>query len=203
MFEFGAAAAKAGQVCPVSNPFLLMAEESEQENDGSMFSVLRSQHLIFTKQAHHPGRFGNSCGNFAQRGFTLIELMVVVAIVGIIMAMAVPSYNTYLIRANTSAAKAVLLEAASREEQYIVQNRDYFLTTTTNDLSGLGVTIPADVLRAYSFDITAPATSATNAALASMPTYQATATPVAGSIQAGQSTLSINQFGLKMPVLEW
>lgn len=137
-------------------------------------------------------------------GFSLVELMVAVAIIGILAAIALPSYNQYLIRANKSAAKAVLLEAASRQEQYIVQNRSYFVTTTDNDFSGLGMTIPTDVQRAYTFTITAPALPVTtNTALASMPTFQVTATPLAGSIQAGEATLYVNQFGLRMPVAQW
>lgn len=151
-----------------------------------------------------PTRRSNRVAGRCAAGFTLVELMVAVAIIGILIAVAVPSYNQYLIRANKSAAKAVLLEAASRQEQYIVQNRAYFLTTTDNDFGALGMSIPTDVQRAYTFTITAPALSVTtNAALASMPTFQVTATPVAGSNQAGQSTLYVNQFGLRMPVAEW
>jgi len=137
-------------------------------------------------------------------GFSLVELMVAVAIIGILVAIAVPSYNQYLIRANKSAAKAVLMEAASRQEQYIVQNRSYFVTTTDNDFSGLGMTIPSDVQRAYTFTITAPTLPVTtNSALSGMPTFQVTATPVAGSLQAGEATLYVNQFGLRMPVAQW
>lgn len=137
------------------------------------------------------------------RGFSLVELMVTVVILGILVSIALPSYKLYLIRANKSGAKAVLMEAASRQEQYIVQKREYFVTTTANDFSPLGMTIPADVQQAYVFTITAPTSSATNAALASMPTFQVTATPRIDSVQAGQSTLYVNQFGLKMPVAEW
>lgn len=129
--------------------------------------------------------------------------MVTVAIIGILIAIALPAQKQYLIRANKAAAKSVILEAVSRQEQYIVQNRAYFVTSTDNDFSGLGMTIPSEATQAYTFTITAPASTSTNAALASMPTFQVTATPRTDSVQAGQSTLYMNQFGLKMPVAEW
>lgn len=52
-----------------------------------------------------------------QRGFTLIELMITVAIVGILSAIAVPSYNKYVLRANRANAKTALLSIAQRLEQ--------------------------------------------------------------------------------------
>lgn len=132
------------------------------------------------------------------RGFSLMELMIVVVIVGILAAIALPSYKEYQIRSNKAAAKAVLLEAANRQEQYVVQKRAYATTLTE-----LGVTVPSDVARYYTFSITQPATTSTNVELASMPTFLISAAPVAGSVQAAQATLSINQFGLRMPVSEW
>lgn len=165
------------------------------------------------------GRRGvDSCG----RGFSLVELMVVLAIVGILTSIAIPQYNLYVIRANKAAAKAVLMEIVSRQEQYLVQNRGYFLNctsacpadpstlptadctaTSTTVFSGLGVTLPQEALNAYNFAICAPATTATNASLSGMPTYQATAIPRSDSVQVGQATLYVNQFGLRMPLAQW
>lgn len=155
-------------------------------------------------------------------GFNLVELMVVVVILGILMSIAIPQYKLYVIRSNKAAAKAVLMDISSRQEQYVVQNRGYFLNCTaacppaatslpTGDCTAaattmfqtLGVTIPQEALNAYDFAICAPSTSATNAALASMPTYQATAIPKAATIQSGENPLWINQFGLRMPISEW
>ena len=79
-----------------------------------------------------------------------------------------------------------------------MQKRAYALTLTE-----LGVVVPAELVGKYTFAITQPPTSATNAALANMPTYLVEATPVAGSIQQGQPTMSVNQFGLRMPLAEW
>lgn len=73
----------------------------------------------------------------ANRGMTLIELMVVVAIIGILAAVAYPSYEAYVIRANRSAAQQLMLKIASREEQYRLDAKSY--TATLGGSSGLNI----------------------------------------------------------------
>ena len=58
-----------------------------------------------------------------QCGFSLIELMVVVAIITILAVIAYPSYTQYLIRANRSAAQAEMLDIANRQQQFLLTNR--------------------------------------------------------------------------------
>jgi type IV pilus assembly protein PilE len=58
-------------------------------------------------------------------GVTLIELMVAVAIVGILAAFAYPSYTRYVVRANRAVAKGLLLQVADRQEQYFADHKAY------------------------------------------------------------------------------
>ncbi|NII09165.1 type IV pilin protein [Oleiagrimonas sp. C23AA] len=68
-----------------------------------------------------------------QAGFSLIELMIVVAIVAILASIAWPSYRRYVVRSHRTDAKKALLEVAGREERYFYSNNDY-----TDQLSELG-----------------------------------------------------------------
>ncbi|KJZ00977.1 hypothetical protein TW76_01330 [Pseudoalteromonas ruthenica] len=70
----------------------------------------------------------------AGQGFTLIEVMIVVAIVGILVAVAYPSYAEHVRKAARAEAMSAVLETANRLEQFYVDNRVY-----TSDLTGVGV----------------------------------------------------------------
>ncbi len=70
---------------------------------------------------------------YANRGFTLVELMVVVVIIAILSSIAIPSYTQYITRSRRSVAKTVLLQVADRQEQFFADNKTY-----ANDLTDLG-----------------------------------------------------------------
>ncbi|WP_081730558.1 type IV pilin protein [Zestomonas thermotolerans] len=72
-----------------------------------------------------------------QSGFTLIEVMIVVVIIGILAAIAYPSYDEYVKRANRSEGQALLNDAAARQERYFAQNNAYI--TSSDELSKLGL----------------------------------------------------------------
>lgn len=59
------------------------------------------------------------------RGFSLIELMMVVAIVGILMAVALPSYRSYVERGDRASARSTLMEANQFMERYYATNNRY------------------------------------------------------------------------------
>ena len=63
--------------------------------------------------------------NVKQKGMTLIEIMIVVAIVGILASIAYPSYQNYVLRSHRSAATSCLLELAQFMERNYTQNMRY------------------------------------------------------------------------------
>lgn len=115
----------------------------------------------------------------ASKGFTLIELMVAVAVVAILAAVAYPAYTQHVLKANRSSAQSVMMNAASKQEQYFLDNRSY--ASSINEL----VTIPSDVASRY--DIT------TNTLATTPPGYQVRATPKSAQLadtKCGELTLS-------------
>ena len=68
-----------------------------------------------------------------QGGFTLLELMIVVVIVGVISAVAYPSYMRYVVNTKRTAATSILLQVADRQQQFFMDNKTY-----TADLTNLG-----------------------------------------------------------------
>ena len=83
-------------------------------------------------------------------GFTLIELMIVVTVIAIIGAIALPGYRNYVIKASRSEAKSALTTAAAYEEQYFSSNKTY--TTNLADLSLTALTESGK----YSLSVDAP-----------------------------------------------
>lgn len=117
------------------------------------------------------------------RGFTLIELMIVVAIIAILASIAYPAYTDYIVKTRRSAGEACLMEQAQFMERYYTTNMGYTgavppATACTTELSAH-----------YSFGFSAGPAAAT---------YTLAATPQ-GSQASRDScgTLSINQVGTK------
>jgi len=131
----------------------------------------------------------------SQHGITLIELMVVVAVVGILAMIAVPSYRQYVVKSNRAAAEAFIMSVANKQEQYMLDARTYAgVAADPGDSSGLttlGLSAPNDVSKNYNIKIGAVSNAP--------PTYKITAEPT-GS-QATNDTqcgsVSINQAGTK------
>ncbi len=81
------------------------------------------------------------------KGFTLIEIMIVVAILGIVSSIAFPMYTDYVIRAKRADAKVELMKIAQLQESYFVENLSYAKDLTSTRASGgldLGGTVMSE-----------------------------------------------------------
>jgi type IV pilus assembly protein PilE len=122
-------------------------------------------------------------------GFTLIELMIVVAIIGIIAGIAYPSYMESVRKSNRSDAKAELNDVAQRLQRCFTAFSSY-----NNAACGVAaaVTDPNTILSREGFyDISGVITATT---------YTLTATPVSGTVQANDTrctTFTLNQAGVR------
>lgn len=127
------------------------------------------------------------------RGFTLIELMIVVAIIAALAAYAIPSYRQYNMKANRSAAAQVMLTISNRQEQYLLDARAY---TTALNSTGLNITHDGWTCTAASCTNNFYTVSVTTAS-GPPPTYTITAVPNASTYQAADGTLTLTSAGVK------
>ena len=124
------------------------------------------------------------------RGFTLIELMIVVVIVAILAAIALPSYLGQMRRSTGAEAQTYLTDLASRQQQFLVDRRAYAAS-----VAALGVIAPANLTGKFDFTIAA--------ANGPPPTFTLTATALGAQLHDQCPVLSINQAGERLPATCW
>jgi len=122
----------------------------------------------------------------AMAGVTLMELMIVVVIVGILAAVGYPNYRDFTIRAKRTEAKAALLQIATNQERFYINNNTY-----TTNMTNLGFAVAGNLTSdsgSYIIDVGA----------ADPNTFTATATFQFGGTEAGKClTFSIDGAGVK------
>lgn len=122
----------------------------------------------------------------AMRGFTLIELVIVIAIVAILAAIAIPSYQDSVRKARRGQAKADMVEYAQLAERFHTINNTYL-----NFETGLPAVSPREAGATPAYDLNYATTQNT---------FLITATPAVGSMQTGDTrclTLTLSETGLK------
>jgi type IV pilus assembly protein PilE len=136
-------------------------------------------------------------------GFTLIELMVTVAIVGILATIAATSYQSQVMRSRRTEARSAILDLAGREEKLFSTTNVYSASPTTLGYGTGTATFPINVGSSgtdyYQVTVVTP-----DPAQGGAPnTYSITATPINGQVADTTCTsLSVNQLGQQtaMPV---
>ena len=126
------------------------------------------------------------------KGFTVVELLIVLAVIGILTAVAFPSYQNHVRKAARASAQATMMQVADRQAQYLLDARNYAVTSTA--LTTLNVTVPTDVASRYTITVTAA--DGTNTA-STPPTYTIVATPISTGPQAVDGTLTLTHTGAK------
>jgi len=121
-----------------------------------------------------------------KNGFTLIELIITIAIIGILAVLAYPSFERYIIKGKRVSAQTHLVDIAQRQQQYLLDARSYATT-----VAALSMTTPTDVSSYYDIAIgiiTGPPIG-----------FNISAQPKAGTSQAADKckTLNINNTGDK------
>lgn len=124
------------------------------------------------------------------RGFTLIEMMITVALIAILAAIALPSYSSQVRKGRRADAESFMMDVVARQQQFLLDRRTYATSVTAAAAdNGLGLTLPSSVSAYYtvlSLDVT---TGPMGFTLTLRPT---------GSQQADScGDLTINQSGTK------
>jgi type IV pilus assembly protein PilE len=131
-------------------------------------------------------------------GFTLVELMVAVAIVGILASIAFPSYLQQMEKGHRSGAEGYLMDLAQRQQQYLTDTRGY-----APDVGTLNDPVPNEVVNYYTVQICSGSVTASTCPYAATtpPTFVVIATAIGDQVSDGN--LSIDSTGAKTPANLW
>lgn len=131
------------------------------------------------------------------RGFTLIEILIVMVVIGILAAIAYPSFTKQLQKSTRAGAQAVMMDIANKEQFYLQSQRQYWACTSPcTDLTPIGIALPGDVSSFYNLGVTTDMT-------ATPPTFVITMAPISGKRQVSDGSLTLDNTGTKTPASKW
>ena len=128
-----------------------------------------------------------------QKGFTLIEVMIVVVIIGVLLMVALPSYQASLQKGRRADGMGALMDAAGRQEKFMLDRSSY-----TTDMEDLGYAASPYISPEGHYSITAAVCDDAGATIANC--YKLTAVPAAGSVQQKDTRCAsfvLNSNGIK------
>lgn len=128
----------------------------------------------------------NQPGN--SRGFTLIELIIVVAVVGILLGIAVPAYDQYIVRANRTEGKNYMARVQAAQERFFTNNSTYSNSMTGAGAAGLGFATSNSPDGRFTVGIVLTPNGRG---------YTITLQPTGGYTDPQCSTLTVDQLGVK------
>ncbi|MEN2425509.1 type IV pilin protein [Chromobacterium vaccinii] len=118
-------------------------------------------------------------------GFSLIELVITLAVLALLVSIALPSYRNFMMQSNRTAAKTALQDLASRQESYFSTNNNYASQLATLGYASGTVYVPGNGNNLYILSITSATTS----------TYVLNAVPQGSQAQDSCQTYQLDNLG--------
>jgi type IV pilus assembly protein PilE len=117
-------------------------------------------------------------------GFTMVEMVIVMVVIGILAAIAFPQYSSHLRKGRRASMQAFMLDMAQREQQYFIDSRSYAVDAgSTKAYTTLNMTFPTDLTNYYT--VTTAARSGIS------PSFQITATGTGDQANDKQSGVAV------------